>query len=116
MEDAALRLALFLALLAGAWLIWQAGLAAAGYVRIARGLQKVPVAPGSHWLLGHVLVLLKSVPWEQMCDWVTQSPPLLKVRPQQHPAPTQGNLRSACTPRQRCVSPRAHRRLLFTLD
>ena len=73
------RLAVFCALLLAGYLLWHTVLAAAAYVRIARGLRSVPAAPGSHWLLGHVLVLLKAVPWDLMCDWVVHDPPLLKV-------------------------------------
>ena len=50
------------------------------FLRVSRGLQQVPTAPGSHWLLGHVLVLLKAAaPWELMCQWVLDQPPLVKV-------------------------------------
>lgn len=46
----------------------------ASYVRIARGLSSVPEAPHGHWLLGHVLPLLRGTAWDLMAEWVAEQP------------------------------------------
>ena len=79
MNELALRVILFSAILVVSYLTWQTGKALAGLLRVTWGLRSVPAAPGSHWLVGHIPKLLKSVPWDLMASWLADSPPLLKV-------------------------------------
>ena len=80
MEDLWWRLALLFAAVLLLAVVRSVVRGVARFVRISRGLRQVPTAPGSRWLLGHVLVLLKAAaPWELMCQWVLEQPPLVKV-------------------------------------
>jgi len=45
----------------------------ANFLRVRRGLQGIPRAPGGSRLLGHVLPLMQGTPWDVMEDWVRET-------------------------------------------
>ena len=53
--------------------------------RIACVLRPIPLAPGYHWLLGHVIPMLTCVkdnkgPWDIMEEWLNTSGPIVRFR------------------------------------
>ena len=53
---------------------------AARWIKVGLGTRHIPVAPGGNWLIGHVFQLATNCPWEQMHEWVRNSPPLVRFR------------------------------------
>ena len=53
---------------------------AARWIKVGYGTRNVPLAPGCNWLIGHVIQLATNCPWEQMHEWVRNSPPLVRFR------------------------------------
>ena len=80
MEDLGWRLALLCGALVAVLVARSVLSVVVKVVRVGRGVQHIPEAPGSHWLLGHALVLLNSpTPWDLFVQWVLEQPPLVRV-------------------------------------
>lgn len=47
--------------------------------RVAWILRTVPAAPGGSKPFGHIWRLLNCTAWEQLCEWVMQNPPIVKI-------------------------------------
>jgi hypothetical protein len=62
------------------WLAASAFQFAVRWTKVGLGTRHIPVAPGGNWLLGHVFPLATNCAWEQMHEWVRNSPPLVRFR------------------------------------
>jgi hypothetical protein len=52
----------------------------ARWIKVGLGTRQIPLAPGGNWLIGNVIQLATNCPWEQMHEWVRNSPPLVRFR------------------------------------
>lgn len=78
-------LLLIVALAVGLNLLLKVLKAARNFIRSSRMLRAVPEAPGSNWLLGHVLPLLQGpkhnmASWDVIDDWLQKRGPVIKFR------------------------------------